>query len=110
MSYTVPYCAKLITTYWAELLVCVFSCLIHPAQHVHLAQSQLSVSMQLQKFSEECSQELYLYVSDEEEPDLFDLVAQPEGKVGAKKMRKLEAKAEKKAQREVSGGNESRDQ
>ena len=32
---------------------------------------------------------------------MFDTMAQPEGKVGAKKLRKLEAKAEKKAQREV---------
>ena len=32
---------------------------------------------------------------------MFDMMAQPEGKVGAKKLRKLEAKAEKKAQREV---------
>jgi len=32
---------------------------------------------------------------------LFDKIAQPEGKVGAKKMAKLQAKAEKKSQREV---------
>lgn len=36
--------------------------------------------------------------NDEQEPVSIDL---PEGKVGAKKLAKLQAKAEKKAQREV---------
>lgn len=36
-----------------------------------------------------------------EEGELFDYIAQPEGKIGAKKMAKLEEKARKKAEREV---------
>ena len=32
---------------------------------------------------------------------MFDDVAQPEGKVGAKKLKKLQEKAERKAMREV---------
>ncbi|XP_041368980.1 DDRGK domain-containing protein 1-like [Gigantopelta aegis] len=36
----------------------------------------------------------------DEEEDMFDVVAQPEGKVGAKKMKKLQEKAERKAMRE----------
>ena len=41
--------------------------------------------------------------SGEEEGDLFDYIAQPEGKIGAKKMAKLEEKARKRAEREVRG-------
>ncbi|CAN7982402.1 unnamed protein product [Ixodes hexagonus] len=37
---------------------------------------------------------------DDEEPMLEDLIAMPEGKIGAKKRKKLEMKAEKKLQRE----------
>jgi hypothetical protein len=37
----------------------------------------------------------------EEDGELFDQIAMPEGKIGAKKMAKLQAKAEKRAQREV---------
>lgn len=39
---------------------------------------------------------------DEEEQALEDLIAMPEGKIGAKKRKKLEMKAEKRLQREVS--------
>lgn len=37
---------------------------------------------------------------DDDEPMLEDLIAMPEGKIGAKKRKKLELKAEKRAQRE----------
>lgn len=48
-----------------------------------------------------------LHLSDEEEPDdgddsIMDEIEQQEGKIGAKKLRKLQDKAEKKRQREVS--------
>ncbi len=44
--------------------------------------------------------DLLVYLSDVEgEP--WEDIAQPEGKIGAKKQRKLEAKAEKRAEREV---------
>ena len=36
-----------------------------------------------------------------EDGQIYDSIAQPEGKIGAKKLRKLEEKAEKKARREV---------
>ncbi|KAF6021425.1 hypothetical protein EB796_020268 [Bugula neritina] len=39
--------------------------------------------------------------SANEEGDLFDYIAQPEGKIGAKKMAKLEEKARKRADREA---------
>eukprot|EP00106_Octopus_bimaculoides_P010034 XP_014777476.1 PREDICTED: DDRGK domain-containing protein 1-like [Octopus bimaculoides] len=42
-------------------------------------------------------------LSDNEE-SIFDNIAMPEGKIGAKKMRKLQEKAEKKAMREVKFG------
>ncbi|XP_013396211.1 DDRGK domain-containing protein 1 isoform X1 [Lingula anatina] len=41
------------------------------------------------------------YNEDMDEEDIFDQIAQPEGKVGAKKLRKLQDKAEKKSQREA---------
>lgn len=44
----------------------------------------------------------FLDASANEEGDLFDYIAQPEGKIGAKKMAKLEEKARKRADREVS--------
>ena len=54
-----------------------------------------------------CSIDEFLYCtvdgSGEEEGDLFDYIAQPEGKIGAKKMAKLEEKARKRAEREVRG-------
>lgn len=36
-----------------------------------------------------------------DEEELFDEIGQPEGKIGAKKLRKLQDKAERKRQREV---------
>lgn len=39
-----------------------------------------------------------------EDEDIFDNIAQPEGKIGAKKLRKLQEKAEKKSAREVCKG------
>lgn len=43
---------------------------------------------------------LFLNVSPEDD-DLADEIAIPDGKIGAKKRRKLEMKAEKKKEREV---------
>ncbi len=43
---------------------------------------------------------MFVEEGDEEE-GIFEDVAQPEGKIGAKRMRKLQEKAEKKAAREV---------
>lgn len=37
-----------------------------------------------------------------DEEEVFNDIAEPEGKVGAKKLRKLQEKAEKKAMREVT--------
>ena len=56
-----------------------------------------------------CYRYIYIYIPTivEEEEDemedgqIYDSIAQPEGKIGAKKLRKLEEKAEKKARREV---------
>lgn len=39
---------------------------------------------------------------DIDDDDIISEVQQPEGKIGVKKMRKLQEKAEKKAMREVS--------
>lgn len=39
--------------------------------------------------------------AEEEQDELLDDIAMPEGKVGAKKLAKLQAKAEKRANREV---------